>query len=250
MLESVFILSLGITVVLVLLLVYHFKQRITVLESKCDTTFEIINNVVNELGNIRGAINHGTQSKMPDFACSQSGVLSMINRINVAISDDGNSDGDREDGDSEDGDSEDGDSEDGDSDDGDSEDGDGDNDDSKVDTDYSNPIRIVNMDTQPEIDVIDIVDDNIQNDFNDDDQPNLENLDDTDIIVDKLPNDDSHLDDVSVTSSITETKMNDHIYKKMTLPALKAYAIEKGIMSDPSKLKKHEIIQAIESSGI
>jgi hypothetical protein len=36
----------------------------------------------------------------------------------------------------------------------------------------------------------------------------------------------------------------------MTLPVLKAYVIEKGLMSDPSKLKKQELIQLIESSDI
>ena len=230
MLESFFILSLGITVVLVLFLVYHFKQRITVLENKCDTTFEIINNVVSELGHIRGAINHGSQTQMPDFTCSQAGMLSMNNRINVEISEDGDSDDEN--------------SEDGDSDD------ENNTHEDNVGTVESTTIRIVNMDNQPELDVVDIIDDNIQNEFNDDDQPTIENLDNTNIIVDKLHNTDSHLDDVSVTSSVAEIKMNDHIYKKMTLSALKAYVIEKGIMSDPSKMKKHEIIQAIESSEI
>jgi len=250
MLESFFILSLGITVVLVLFLVYHFKQRITVLENKCDTTFEIINNVVSELGHIRGAINHGSQTQMPDFTCSQAGMLSMNNRINVEISEDGDSDDEN----SEDGDSDDENSADGDSDDENSEDGDSDDENNthedNVGTVESTTIRIVNMDNQPELDVVDIIDDNIQNEFNDDDQPTIENLDNTNIIVDKLHNTDSHLDDVSVTSSVAEIKMNDHIYKKMTLSALKAYVIEKGIMSDPSKMKKHEIIQAIESSEI
>ena len=36
----------------------------------------------------------------------------------------------------------------------------------------------------------------------------------------------------------------------MTLQLLKSLVIEKGIMSDPSKLKKHELIELIESTDI
>ena len=49
-LETFFFISLGITFVLILLLVYHFKQRLTSLEQKSDTMFEIMNNIVKELG--------------------------------------------------------------------------------------------------------------------------------------------------------------------------------------------------------
>jgi len=52
--ETSFIISLGITFVLILLLIYHFKQRLTSTESKQDTMFEIINNLAQELNNIKG----------------------------------------------------------------------------------------------------------------------------------------------------------------------------------------------------
>ena len=54
--ETSFIISLGITFVLILLLIYHFKQRLTLTESKQDTMFEIINNLAQELNNIKGHI--------------------------------------------------------------------------------------------------------------------------------------------------------------------------------------------------
>ena len=52
--ETSFVISLGITFVLILLLIYHFKQRLTAAESKQDTMFEIINNLAQELNNLRG----------------------------------------------------------------------------------------------------------------------------------------------------------------------------------------------------
>ena len=51
MLETFFFVSLAITFVLILFLVYHFRQKFTSLETKCDTMFEIINNIVTEMNN-------------------------------------------------------------------------------------------------------------------------------------------------------------------------------------------------------
>ena len=53
--ESFFLLSLGITFVLIVLLVYHFKQRLSTMEHKCDTMFDIIQNVAKELKQIKTA---------------------------------------------------------------------------------------------------------------------------------------------------------------------------------------------------
>jgi hypothetical protein len=47
--ENFFFISLGITFSLIILLVYHFKQRITSMERKGDTMYELITNVVKEL---------------------------------------------------------------------------------------------------------------------------------------------------------------------------------------------------------
>ena len=51
--ETFFFLSLAITFVLILLLVNHFKQRLTMIEQKCDTMFEIINNIVQEMSSMK-----------------------------------------------------------------------------------------------------------------------------------------------------------------------------------------------------
>ena len=47
--ENFFFISLGITFGLILLLVYHFKQRISSMERKGDTMYELMTNVVKEL---------------------------------------------------------------------------------------------------------------------------------------------------------------------------------------------------------
>ena len=298
MLESFFILSLGITFVLVLFLVYHFKQRLTILENKCDTTFEIINNVVSELGNIRGAfrvVGAPAQTQTRPEVTTHS-------KINVIISDDDHDVSDYDDDDDED--SSDGDDDD--EDDGDDE-ADGDDEDESSDEDNeidggghgahhvvhdveesgededsdgggdgvhnieesgedhvnvasgsnddSNTIRIINLDSQQEFDIIETVEDLTAENGNRDDQvddenSHIENMEEILLHVEKLPTSEPHLDDSSIASSVAESKNNSHIYKKMTLPVLKAYVIEKGLASDPSKMKKQDLIHLIETSDI
>ena len=52
-LETFFFISLAITFVLIMMLVYHFKGRIAILEQKCDTMFDIMNNMVKEMRMIK-----------------------------------------------------------------------------------------------------------------------------------------------------------------------------------------------------
>ena len=51
--ETFFFFSLAISFVLILLLVYHFKQRMTTLEQKSDTMVSIINDIAKELTYVR-----------------------------------------------------------------------------------------------------------------------------------------------------------------------------------------------------
>jgi hypothetical protein len=51
--ETFFFISLAITFILILLLVYHFKQRILSLEEKLETMFDIVNSLVKEVTSMR-----------------------------------------------------------------------------------------------------------------------------------------------------------------------------------------------------
>ena len=54
--ETSFFFTLGISFLLILLLVYHFKQRLVLTEQKQDTMFEIINNLVQEITQVKRTI--------------------------------------------------------------------------------------------------------------------------------------------------------------------------------------------------
>ena len=51
--ETFFFISLAITFILIMLLVYHFKQRLTDVEIKTDTMTDIMNNLLQEMKNIK-----------------------------------------------------------------------------------------------------------------------------------------------------------------------------------------------------
>ena len=66
--ETFFFISLGITFLLILLLVYHFKQRLSIVEQKGDTMFDIINNMVKEMGVIKSLVMTHLMSQNPNSA--------------------------------------------------------------------------------------------------------------------------------------------------------------------------------------
>ena len=73
--ETFFFISLGITFLLILLLVYHFKQRLTNLEEKNDTMFDIMNNIVNEITSIKNQFFKKQLAEMPSYNINQNVVL-------------------------------------------------------------------------------------------------------------------------------------------------------------------------------
>ena len=56
MIESLFFVLFSVTFLFILLLVYHFKNKISALEKKNETMFDILNNVVSELTDIKRSI--------------------------------------------------------------------------------------------------------------------------------------------------------------------------------------------------
>ena len=72
LLETFFFISLAITFVLIMMLVYHFKGRLVLLEQKCDTMFEIINNLIKEMKNIQAKVVSAPVQQMP---CSFGGPM-------------------------------------------------------------------------------------------------------------------------------------------------------------------------------
>ena len=263
MLESAFFITLGISCVLLLMLIYHFKQRISKLEQSNETTFEIMKDMVQEVSNLKISLqNHAsashqmTQQRNIDNYEYPSG---SFEKVDVALDQDDDETYDIEDDDltNDDDDEMDEDGSDNETDEDGSEDEDTDEDDASDDEDNDeeeeeknmaeNDIKLVSVDVDADesLNIDDIRDNN-------EDQEGLDdNLDLVEIDTSKL--EDIQINKIDSAETLEEPVVSEpinkkEVYKKMNVPSLKALVIEKGLASEVSKLKKNELIKLLESN--
>lgn len=256
--DTFFFISLGITFVLILLLVFHFKQQITSLEHKNDTMFEIINNIVKELNFMKsGYLVNSAQCHYQPLREEDNDTIiiqqqpfqskqQFENRIIVSDDDSDAEDSDEEDSDEEDSDDEDSDEEDSDN--------ENDSDDEVVivnDNELTvNKIKVIHIELGENIEVNDIQTENEAENENDNEETQLEEHfeNDRSIVVTKL--EDEHLENtenlnnIPVNSSSVFKATKDY-YARMNLNELKTLVVTKGLVSDASKMKKIQLIQLL-----
>ena len=221
--DTFFFISLGITFILILLLVFHFKQRMTILEEKTDTMFEIINNLVKEVISIKNNFVSSFQFMNNNNNLNQH--IRSIPIINETIHFDNENnkieclnDDDYE---------EDYEEEEEEEDDEEEEEDDEEEDDEEEEDD--------NIEEQLDL-VID--------DINSIDQVKIINID--------ASNEENRnkIEKIDLTNEENDKKKEDamEIYRKMSLPSLKTLLITKGLSSDPSKMKKYDILKLLENN--
>jgi len=240
--ETFFFLSLGITFVLILLLVYHFKQRLTTLENKCDTVYEIITNLVKEVSNIRQL----QMQHLSNTFTSNTVVPSFHNtEINgkIKVSDEDFEEDDDEDDDEDEDEDED----------------DEDEDDEEEDYDDDMPplitieeeplsnstIKVINVDIGHSIEA-DMLETEVEPENLDGEENKLEPIeleDEEQIHVEKL--EESPALENPDPDTTSKESVRD-VYSKMSVSELKALVITKGLSSDPSKKKKNELLKMLE----
>lgn len=245
--ETFFFVSLGITFILILLLVYHFRQRFISLEQKCDTMFELINNIVTELNSERRSI-HGFGVTSPPvlFYPEPDGHAALGGQADKSepftdMDEDSDEGSDEEGEDDEDSDDEYSD--------------DDEDDDSEDDGVYShihiapidetdnNSVKVILLDQLEELTELP-VDEMDDSDSDDSDKP-IDLVVSEPIVVEKL--DVQHLEQVPAESHAE--KVANEVYNKMSMQALKTLVITKGLSSDPSKMKKAELIKLLETGS-
>jgi hypothetical protein len=248
--ETFFFLSLGITFVLILLLVYHFKQRLTTLENKCDTVFEIISNLVKEVSNIKQIQISQYAMTSSNFQNSNTIIPSFHNtEINgkIKISDE---EFDNESEDEDDGSEDDGSEDDGSDDDGSDDDGSDDDMPPLISIEepiHNSTIKVINVEIGDTIEA-DILETDVETDILDNDENKLEPIElqeEEQIHVEKL-HETASLDN-NDNDSVSRESSKD-IYSKMSVSELKALVITKGLSSDPSKKKKNELLKMLENN--
>ena len=241
-LESMFFILFGITFLFILLLIYHFKNKITALEKNVDTMFEILNNVVGDLSRMRIG---GAQSNMTagvNYNSDNEPIAHFSDVSNIPVVNDQEEDSeDEEETDiSDDEECEDEENDDEDSDDEDSGDEDSDDEDSVDNSDDDEEIRKISviLDEKVDEDAIQVeeLDDSIVNDAEEVSVPELKEVED--ISVEKV-------DTTIQEDSANEDKLDKmQQYKKMHIQNLKKLVVSKGLATtdDVSKLKKADLL--------
>ena len=257
-LETFFFISLAITFVLIIMLVYHFKARLTNVENKYDTMFGIMHNMVGELKGIKKdlamSLCGATLSAGAPFMCMRQPPISPDTDAN-----DVNDEEDEE------------------------------NDDNVSETSeentppehYTSPYSVVNgydqsfikiivsdneESTPLESDAIELLEESIEDEPIQDNEPQTkmitielsDNLEETQlepaeeedapslthIVINKI---DESADAENELSDLV--KKNDMIdYKKMDVSYLRTLVITRGLATDTKKLKKLELISLLEES--
>ena len=241
--ETFFFLSLAISFVLILLLVYHFKQRISLLEKKNDTMITIINDIAKEMTMIKcncacnndNACNKNGMNYSSMFGSSSSGGVCMMpssfeiyQELNIPnnsheiieLSRDEEDDDEEEDDDDDD----------------DEDDDDEDDDDDEEDI-LGKIIVSDNEETEKQESEINIVSESEIYQ-----EPVSYIISNTNKEEEEKSHERRSGDFLDDAGNMVEAS---NLYHKMSLSALKQLVISKNLCADPSKMKKQELLQLI-----
>lgn len=262
MLESFFFITLGISCILLLMLIYHFKQRLGKLEQNNETMFEILNNIVQELTEMKKySVNnnstmhnsYGQQKINVDLDEEHDDIpdLSTIeddNVVNSSLIDQNKRSLDEVESDDDDDDDYQSDS----------------SGTESVEDDESTLSKDENDEQETEKEGVKTVSVEIDNsldeiseneDFTNDlqEQSDNDNLEQVNLNTDQVDN--IKVNKLEEVNNLEENDSNDsdstnkEIYKKMTVSSLKALVIEKGLTTETSKLKKNDLIELLETNA-
>ena len=221
MIESFFFLSLGVVFVLLLLLVYHFKQRIANIEQKSDTMFDIVQNLAKELTAIKG---HLTKPSCVNAVMNDGGFV----RLEEDEYEEEDEDEEEEDDEDEDED---------------------DDDEDEEEDDDDESVKVIDISVLAPVDQINENDDS---DSISDSEPEIVELKEDEsnkIKVLKISESVSvpQYESVSVPQyeSVPLADVGMSVYKKMTVGQLRTLVISKGLCSDASKFGKNELLKML-----
>lgn len=240
MLESFFFVTLGISCILLMMLIYHFKQRINKLENNNRMMFDVINNMVQELSILKNTIQgNGQPSSQADVPSQFNYPEEQYTKLDVTLSE---KDGEEYESESE------------------SEEWESDEEETDCDTQasiYSEDQELTDTIKTVAVELEDGIDDTV---IDNDELPNEELVDKMDEIVssgvelDINETNMIHVNKLDESSNLEESSVDTQsidkksVYKKMTVTSLKALVIEKGLNTDPSKLKKTELLQILDNN--
>ena len=234
MLESMFFILFGITFLFILLLIYHFKNKISVLEKNVDTMFEILNNVVGDLTKLKSYEEPSDNIQYP-----VSGGFSQMTpseQREIEIIETSDKDGYEEDEEDSDDASDDEEEESEEEDDEDEEDSE--EEDSEEETEEEENVKTISVVLDDKIDDSHIEVEEILEEPIEEQETSVPELNEIEELnVEKL--------DTEETQSLEAQPKTEELmenYKKMHIQNLKKLVVSKGLATDVSKMKKVELL--------
>ena len=241
--ETFFFVSLAITFVLIMMLVYHFKERLTIVEKKTNTMFDIITNIVNELNGMRNHPVSDNKINEQIFSGTSNVPLStLFSQIPTKIVVSENEDEEEEEDDDETTDDEENDHE---------------------DEDDETKIKIINIDLQANNENIQFEELNESASSTDEDEELYTTVTDFEAYS-NMESEKPESNEVELSLSLSSTTSNEikveksnktaneeltNLYRKMDINALRNLVVEKGIQGDIKKLKKIELIRLLDANA-
>lgn len=239
--ETFFFVSLAITFVLIMMLVYHFKERLTIVEKKTNTMFDIITNIVNELNGMRNHPVSDNKINEQIFSGTSNVPLSTLfsqipTKIVVSENEDEEEEEDDETTDDEENDDED---------------------------DEETKIKIINIDLQANNENNQFEELNESGSSTDEDEELYNNVTDFEAYS-NMESEKPESNEVELSLSSSSTTLNEikveksnkttneeltNSYRKMDINALRNLVVEKGIQGDIKKLKKIELIRLLDANA-
>uniref|UniRef100_A0A6C0I3H1 Rho termination factor N-terminal domain-containing protein n=1 Tax=viral metagenome TaxID=1070528 RepID=A0A6C0I3H1_9ZZZZ len=222
--ESVFFISLAITFILILLLVYHFKQRILSLEQKSENMFLVVNSLVKEYTNMRSFL------QMTNFSPSTTNPMSFVyeqtrkeeeekeaeeEEEKIVVSDDDEDEDEDEDEDAEDDDADEDENE---------------NDEVEVDT----SIRLISLDSERETYLNEIVE--IEREQEEEQEQTQEQ---------EKEQTQEQTQEKEIEGIKTPEKTQAELYEKMSTAALKSLVTSKGLSTDATKMRRPALLELL-----
>lgn len=205
--ESFFLLSLGITFVLIVLLVYHFKQRLSSMEQKCDTMFDIVQNLVKELKAVKTACIEQSGGGCARMDPLMSSFVAYNDTPTNEVEDDDDEDEEDDEDDDEDDDDDDDEDED---------------DDEAIQVKIEDDVKIISMELGNRIEIIET------NSESESDEAAIE------------------LDAEEPVPTVNKIDIPSVDYKKLTAAELKQIVSSQGLSKNVHKLSKTELLKLLE----
>jgi hypothetical protein len=262
---------LGITLLIIALLIVYFEGKMREQNHKISSMLSLVSSLAEETNMIKFHLNHANMNVYQAQNNSLNNSIPFTQGINleeklIHVSDDEDDEDDEDDDeedddeeDDEDNDEDDEDDEEDDEDDEEDDDDDDDDDDEVISKNFTlnelneNDIKVLNLENLNNNfddidDVADTDDDEDNNDLEDIDFNQLsDNENDDEKMQDNIRNDLKSINISNLEEQVEKKNKNIEVidYKKLSLNKLKSIVLEKGLVTDSSKLKKHELLKLL-----